>query len=312
MPESRSNPKLVALFLDHLAIEKGLSRLTIESYRTDLEQLSEYLEKGGSLLLAMEHENVAGFVRELSANGVKSRSIARKLSCFRTFYKFLLSEGLRKSDPMLNIESPRQWRILPKALPPAQVARMLDTGAVRGRGRLAEAISLRDRAMLEVLYAGGMRVSELTNLTPLDLKLDSAFLMVRGKGDKERLVPLGASAVRALEEYLASARSRLARGRPVRQLFVAAGGHGLTRQWIWRVVRAAGPSGQDASPHKLRHSCATHMVENGADLRTVQTILGHADISTTQVYTHVAIEHLKKVHRDFHPRAKLRGSRAAE
>ncbi len=310
MTESLSNPRLVSRFLDYLTVERGLAKLTGEAYRGDLEQFSEFLEKSGTSLLKAEREDVAAFTEDLRRNQVTFRSIARKISCLRGFYKFCLTDNLRQSDPMLNFESPRQWKILPKALSRTHVEDMLrsttDQAYSHADQKLAQAIALRDRAMLEVLYAGGLRVSELTGMTPLDLKLDSGYVMVRGKGDKERLVPLGIAAIQALEEYMRSARGALARGKAARHLFLSANGKGLTRQWVWRVVRASGGAEQHASPHKLRHSCATHMVENGADLRTVQTILGHSDISTTQVYTHVAVEHLKQVHRSFHPRAKTR------
>jgi integrase/recombinase XerD len=216
-------------------------------------------------------------------------------------------------DPTLNIPLPKQWKILPKSLGQDEVEQMLSPGVVSISARAesarkyAEAIEARNRAMLEVFYAGALRVSEIASLNLEDVKLEMGYVLVRGKGDKERIVPLGRSAQDALSEYLRTARPVLAAGENSRLLFIARGARKLTRQRIWQFVRAASSStGRHASPHMLRHSCATHMVENGADLRTVQTILGHADISTTQVYTHVALDRLKSVYLKHHPRAKAR------
>jgi integrase/recombinase XerD len=244
----------------------------------------------------------------------------------------LLLDKRIEGDPTLNIESPRQWKVLPKSLARDEVEATLaaptnSSAASHKNPKEAEALAARDRAMLELLYAGALRVSELVTATLEDLKLEAGYMLVRGKGDKERIVPLGKPAQDALTEYLKSARPVLAAMRavkpaknaaPVTQtrnsqtrnsplLFVARGGKKLTRQRIWQMVGAASAaSGRHASPHMLRHSCATHMVENGADLRTVQTILGHADISTTQVYTHLALDRLRTVYQKHHPRAKAR------
>jgi integrase/recombinase XerD len=194
--------------------------------------------------------------------------------------------------------------VLPKALAESETAEMLDTATVAATGAAGDAVALRDRAILELLYAGGVRVSELTGLRTEDLQLDAGRVMVRGKGDKERVVPLGRAAVEALTEYLARGRPMLQKSNRRGGLFLSQQGRTLTRGWIWELVKRS--SGGRASPHMLRHSCATHMVGNGADLRTVQTLLGHADIATTQVYTHLAIDRLKAVHRAHHPRAKGR------
>ncbi|MGB7865116.1 MAG: tyrosine-type recombinase/integrase, partial [Candidatus Sulfotelmatobacter sp.] len=222
--------------------------------------------------------------------------------------------------PTLNIESPRQWKVLPKALARDEMEATLAAplsrpGNSAGNTKLAQALAHRDCAMLEVFYAGALRVTEIVNAKLEDLKLEAGYMLVRGKGDKERVVPLGRSAQEALSEYLKLGRPDLTAGKrsgavsisnsPL--LFIARGGRKLTRQRIWQMVRAASAgSGRAASPHMLRHSCATHMVENGADLRTVQTILGHADISTTQVYTHLALDRLRTVYQKHHPRAKAR------
>ena len=263
--------------------------------------------------------------------------MGRKLSALRHLYRYLLLDKKIEHDPTLNIESPRQWKVLPKALARDEMETTLAAPlAARSAGRAqtkeSVALGIRDRAMLEVFYAGALRVSEMINAKIEDLKLEAGYMLVRGKGDKERVVPLGRSAQEALREYLAQARPVLASGRgsqnphPVPPkgggtrmghpgmnrpgsspfLFLARGAHKLTRQRVWQMVGEASASGRHASPHMLRHSCATHMVENGADLRTVQTILGHSDISTTQVYTHLALDRLRTVYQKCHPRAKAR------
>ena len=231
-----------------------------------------------------------------------TRSVARKLSCLRGFYKWLLLDKRIRHDPTVNIESPKAWKVLPKALAESETAEMLDAATVVATGAAGDAVALRDRAILELLYAGGMRVSELTGLRVQDVELDFGQVRMRGKGDKERVLPLGRAAVEALTEYLERGRPMLAKGHRRGGLFLSQQGRTLTRGWIWGLVKRS--SGGRASPHMLRHSCATHMVGHGADLRTVQTLLGHADIGTTQVYTHLAIDRLKAVHRAHHPRAK--------
>jgi integrase/recombinase XerD len=210
-------------------------------------------------------------------------------------------------DPTLNIDSPKQWKVLPKSLARAEMEIILHGPQQTSNRKEAVAISLRDRAMLEMFYAGALRVSEIVGVKLEDLKLEMGYVLVRGKGDKERIVPLGRSAQNALTVYIKDARPQLAGGKSSPFLFLGRGARKLTRQRIWQMVQAASATtGRKASPHMLRHSCATHMVENGADLRTVQTILGHADISTTQIYTHVALDRLKNVYLNHHPRAKLK------
>jgi integrase/recombinase XerD len=296
------NSELIREYLTYLRVEKGLRPLTCEAYERDLLQFTEFLERGNALLMTARQQEIAGFLEHLRTHAVESRTMARKLSCLRGFYKWLLLDKRIHHDPTMNLESPDTWKVLPKSLAPAEVNSMLERAAVAADHPEADAMALRDRAILELLYAGGLRVSELTGLCVADLSLDAGRVLVRGKGDKERIVPLGALCIRALEAYLERGRPTLARkARGVNQLFLSARGKQLSREWIWRLVKT---SDSHASPHKLRHSCATHMVEHGADLRTVQTFLGHADIATTQVYTHLALGRLKAVHRLHHPRAK--------
>jgi integrase/recombinase XerD len=292
-------------YVNYLRIEKGLRPLTCEAYLRDLLLFAEYLESWHQVPVSATQAQVAGFLAHLQQHGVQSRSIARKLSCLRGFYKWLLLDKRIAHDPTVNLESPSSWRILPKALAQSEVEGMMDQSALAANHPEADAISLRDRAIIELLYAGGIRVSELTGLRVQDLSLGDGRMIVRGKGDKERIVPLGRNAVEALETYLARGRQGLASRSGEGHLFLSARGAALSRQWVWRLVKQLNTH---ASPHVMRHSCATHMVENGADLRTVQTLLGHADITTTQVYTHLALGRLQAVHRAHHPRATRRAA----
>jgi integrase/recombinase XerD len=319
---AETNSRVLSSFLDYLRIEKGLAPLSIGAYTTDVGQFAGFLEKRKRTLLTARRNEVREFLQQLFANQVEGRSVGRKLSALRHLYRYLLLDKKIEHDPTLNIESPRQWKVLPKSLARDEMESTLAAPRLRHNATQTQqttesaALAIRDQAMLEVLYAGALRVSEIVDAKLEDLKLEAGYMLVRGKGDKERVVPLGKSAQDALTEYLAEARpvlatakrnstvSTLRKSSPL--LFLARGAHKLTRQRVWQMVRAASASGRKASPHMLRHSCATHMVENGADLRTVQTILGHADISTTQVYTHVALDRLRTVYQKHHPRAKAR------
>lgn len=311
--DTARNLTLLKDYQTYLRVERGLRPLTCEAYLGDLGTFAEFIEQRHGVLLTAMQQDVAAFLEHLRCHGIDSRSAARKLSCLRGFYKWLLLDRRIHHDPTVNIDSPRTWKTLPKSLAEPEVAEMLERAGMAASHPQARATAMRDHAILELLYAGGLRVSEVTALSTSDLGLDAGRVLVRGKGDKERIVPLGRSAIQALEEYLREGRPHLARigsGRrsgPSRQestrLFLSLRGMPLTRQWIWRLVKMANAG---ASPHSLRHSCATHMVEHGADLRSVQTLLGHADISTTQVYTHLALGRLKTVHREHHPRATRR------
>ena len=304
--QASGNVRVVREFVAYLRVEKGLRPASCEAYQRDLEQFAEHVEGRNGLLVGAAQGDVSGFMEGLRGHGVESRSIARKLSCLRGFYRWLLMDKRIRHDPTVNIETPASWKILPKSLAEGEVGEVLEKTGVAARAADADGLALRDHAILELLYAGGLRVGEICALRVEDLHLDVARAQVRGKGDKERIVPLGRSAVEALERYLAMGRAGLVKAGVQRALFLSVRGNPLTRQWVWEMVRAASPSGNKVSPHKLRHSCATHMVEHGADLRSVQTLLGHADIATTQVYTHVALGRLKQVHRMHHPRGKRR------
>jgi integrase/recombinase XerD len=300
------NLGLLQEYLNYLRVEKGLRPLTCEAYAGDLKTFAEFLEGRHGVFVTATQQDVAAFLENLRAHGIDSRSAARKLSCIRGFYKWLLLDRRIHHDPTVNIESPKAWKVLPKSLAEAEVNNMLQVAQQSANHPQARAGALRDRAILELLYAGGLRVSEVTGLSTSDVMLDSGRVLVRGKGDKERIVPLGVKALEALAVYLREGRPHLARLRAKAhsadgaKLFLSLRGMPLTRQSVWMMVKAHDSS---ASPHMLRHSCATHMVEHGADLRSVQILLGHADISTTQVYTHLALGRLKAVHRKHHPRS---------
>ena len=315
--DSARNLGLIEDYQVYMRVEKGLRPLTCEAYLSDLRTFAEFIEQRNGVLLTAAQQDVSAFLEHLRCHGIDSRSSARKLSCLRGFYKWLLLDRRIHHDPTVNIESPQAWKVLPKSLAEPEVVEMLERAALAASHPQAQAVALRDRAILELLYAGGLRVSEVTALSTGDLAMDAGRVHVRGKGDKERIVPLGRSALEALETYLRQGRPHLARIRKARKarpdavreagtrLFLSLRGMPLTSQWVWHLVKVADGA---ASPHRLRHSCATHMVEHGADLRSVQLLLGHADISTTQVYTHLALGSLKDVYRRYHPRATLRPS----
>jgi len=292
-----------------LAIERGLAANSRAAYRRDLRRYAMYLRgRGLDDPTAIGEETVQDYVRHLGSltddDGQRllaPSSIARALVAVRSFHGFCAAEGLLPTDPSEEVDAPRVPQGIPKALDEAQVEALL--GAVTGNGALAQ----RDRALLEMLYATGIRISEAVGLELGDLDLEDGVVRVLGKGDKERIVPLGAAAQEIVQVYQRDARPVLGAGKSSPHLFIARGAKPITRQRVWQLVNAASVNaGRHVSPHMLRHSCATHMVENGADLRTVQTILGHADISTTQVYTHLALDRLSRVHRQHHPRAKSR------
>ncbi len=317
-----STLELLASYLAYLRVEKGLRPLSCEAYQRDLLQFAEYLESLHQTLTDARQESVSGFLRHLGEHGVSARSAARKLSCLRGFYRWLLLDKRVTHDPTLHLDSPATWTVLPKSLAESEITTMLDRAAAPATRpaktpaarALSAAAQLRDKALLELLYGSGLRASEASDLNVADLDLDAGRLRVRGKGDKERLLPLGVQTIAALGAYLSDGRPLLlaaARKRTKKpethRLFLSTRGGPLLRLAIGNIVKAANPK---ASPHMLRHSFATHMVEHGADLRTVQTLLGHVDITTTQVYTHVALGRLKTVHRLHHPREQRRGSDA--
>ena len=285
-------------WLDHLAAERGLARNSVVAYRRDLEALSFQLK--GRALVSAGQDDLLLALRRMRTAGRSPRSVARWLVAVRGFFGWLAREGTIDENPAARLEPPKVWKALPKVLDGSDVERLLEApDRVDPRGA-------RDAAMLEVLYATGLRASELVGLRLRDLRLDAGYLSCVGKGSKERVVPLGAEANAALSAYLASGREALLAGKRSESVFVGRAGSPLTRQGFWKLIKAHGRRAgirASLSPHVVRHSFATHLLENGADLRVVQMLLGHADISTTQIYTHVNRERLKRLYRDFHPRA---------
>lgn len=287
-------------FLNLLLVEKGLSAHTIDAYGRDLARYLEFLAEAGIRdPEAVTPTAILGYLGHLRETGLAPRSRARKLTALRMFHRFLFAEGMTASNPAALIESPKAPRLLPHALSPTEVERLLAAPVgIEPRDR-------RDRAMLEVLYATGLRVSELVGLCLSDLQLDVGYVRVFGKGSKQRIVPLGEPASDELRLYLADVRPLLAGKGSDPRIFLNRAGKGLTRQGFWKIIkRRAAEAGiiKEVSPHTLRHSFATHLLENGADLRSVQTLLGHVDISTTQIYTQVTRERLRRIHERHHPR----------
>ena len=286
-------------YLAALATELGLSRNTLVAYRRDLRQYMAFLPEG-VLLSRIERANVSAFVRHLHDRGLAPSTIARRIAAVRGLHRFLITEGMASENPTTLVASPRRGDVLPKALTVEEVFRLLDAPDT------TTALGMRDKALLEFLYASGARVTEVVQLELLDVDLRDRTARVTGKGNKQRIVPLGSHALRAIEEFLPQ-RMALRQGRrDSGTVFVNARGGKLSRQGVWGIVRkhaiAAGIAVETVSPHVLRHSAATHMVEGGADLRVVQEMLGHASIGTTQVYTRVSPQHLHEVYVSSHPR----------
>jgi len=299
MPGVAPLSRLVRLFLDFCRIEKGLAPNTLAAYGLDLARFSTFAQgQGGDRL--PDTEGVRRYVDTLYAAGLQGRSVARHLVTLRNLYGFLLREGLIGTDPTAVLVLPRQWKNLPKYLNLEEINRLTETPDT------ARATGLRNRAMLELLYAAGLRVSELCQIGISDLNGDLGVVRVMGKGGKQRLVPFGETALEAVNAWLANGRLSLLRGRASPYLFVTARGTRLTRQGFWKALAQCGKKAgifRQLSPHVLRHSFATHLLEGGADLRAVQIMLGHADISTTEIYTHVARSRLRKTVEEHHPRA---------
>ncbi len=287
-------------FLHHQSVEKGVSRNTLEAYARDLQGYVHFLrERGIQTPQGSSAEEALGFFRHLRSRGLSARSQARVLSTMKGFHKFLMEEGGAGENPLRRLRTPKVTPKLPTVLSPGEVENLLRQPDPH------TPLGIRDRAMMELLYATGLRVSELIHLSLNDVNLGVGYVRTIGKGAKERMVPLGGAARRALQDYLHGPRSMMARTSTQAFLFLGRGGRGITRQGFWKILRKhARDAGinKRITPHMLRHSFATHLLERGADLRSVQSMLGHVDIATTQVYTHVSREHLKQLHKQYHPR----------
>jgi integrase/recombinase XerD len=288
------------LYLDHLRVERGLAPNSLLAYGLDLRRLRAYAQERRRDVLGLLQRDLADFIGSLRASGLAARSVARAVHAVRGLYRFAVREGRLENDPMENLKAPRAFKALPRYLSGAQVEALL------GAPDTATPLGIRDRAILEVFYATGLRVSELIGLRASDVDMEVGLLTCFGKGRKERLVPVGQVARRWVKRYLGEVRPRLAQGRSTSVLFLNQRGGHLSRMGLWGIVRRhAVVAGVERvlTPHVLRHSFATHLLERGADLRSLQAMLGHADISTTQIYTHVTRERLRKVYDQFHPRA---------
>jgi integrase/recombinase XerD len=295
-------------FLDYLAVEKGFSENTVAAYRNDLHQLASFIEaeaaKRGTIppWAAFDRQAMLSYLLELKGRGYAATTVARKVAAVKSFFGFMVAEGVIKNNPTQGVASTKVGKSLPKPISIAQVHRLLEQPTKQSAPE-----ARRDRAMLELLYATGMRVSELVSLNLADLDTEGGFVRCFGKGHKERLIPIYERAVQAVKEYLTEARPHLAHDSEEKALFLNRRGERLTRQGLWQILKGYAKSaelGTEITPHTLRHSFATHMLSGGADLRSVQELLGHANISTTQVYTHLTTEHVRRAYEKSHPRAK--------
>lgn len=301
MREALGSEAALDRFLEHLLVEKGQSGNTVDAYGRDVAAFLGFLRRAGvSSPAQVTGRDVLGFLKSERDRGVSARTTARRLSALRSFYRFLLREGLAPANPLVRLDSPKLWKTLPKVLSQEEARTLVESPSEEGpQGQ-------RDRAILELLYATGLRVSEVSNLTVEQVDLTVGYVRTVGKGSKERVVPLGSSAQEVLRGYLESGRPLLLKGRRNQHVFLNRFGRKLSRQSIWKLIKAscrrAGLRG-DTSPHTLRHSFATHLLEGGSDLRSLQMMLGHADLATTQIYTHVTRKRLHELVRKHHPRA---------
>jgi len=286
-------------FLEYISVEKGLSKSTIDSYRRDLRRYLSFLNRQRLDLLRVSRKEITAFLGELRYKGLSPASVARGLSAIRCLYRFLISEGNAEIDPTENLERPKGFIRLPKTLSVEEVDNLLK------RPDPKERLGLRDKAMLELLYATGMRASELVSIKVQNINLEVGYIVTLGKGSKERVIPIHEKAVALIKDYLRDARQKLLKDRDSPYLFLGQGGRPLTRERFWQIIKGyalkAGIK-KRVFPHLLRHSFASHLLEHGADLRSVQLMLGHSDISTTKIYTNVTSERLKRIHQELHPR----------
>jgi integrase/recombinase XerD len=291
---------LLDQFLHYILVEKGLSKNTIDAYSHGLNRFLDYLRrKGIQEIPGISKLDVRAFLIGLKRQGLSTKSVVRNLVAIRSFFRFLIQEGILDANPIEELESPKIEKKLPEILNLKEVEQLLE------QPNAQTPIGIRDRTMLEVLYATGMRVSELTQLPIHQVNLEGGYVLVFGKGSKERIIPIGIEAMKWIALYLNTAREKLAKGKESPSLFINRSGRGMSRQQFWKSIKAYGRRAgilKRITPHLLRHSFASHLLERGADLRSVQIMLGHADISTTQIYTHVTGERLKKIHRRYHPR----------
>ena len=297
---SDSDRKILDAFIDNIWIEKGLSQNTLDSYRSDLEQFSSWLEKNNLTYIKASKRDILSYLAFLFQKGLGSKTVARKLSSLKSFFRYLVFKSIISNDPSSEVETPKLLKPIPKSISEKEVEALLAAPDEKTD------IGLRDKTMIETLYSCGLRISELTNLELLNLNLRQGVIRVIGKGQKERLVPMGDQLMGLLELYTSSSRKNLLNKRHSDFLFLSTRGQRMTRQSFWHRIKhyclASGFEPDKISPHVLRHAFATHLLNNGADLRVVQLLLGHSDLNTTQIYTEVARQRLKRLHTEHHPR----------
>ena len=297
---SDSDRQILDAFIDNIWIEKGLSQNTLDSYRSDLEQFSKWLEKNNLSYIKTSKKEILSYLSFLFQKGLGSKTVARKLSSLKSFFRYLVFKSIIPNDPSSEVETPKLLKSIPKSISEKEVEALLAAPDEKTD------IGLRDKTMIETLYSCGLRISELTNLELLNLNLRQGVIRVIGKGQKERLVPMGDQLIGLLELYISSSRKNLLNKRHSDFLFLSARGQRMTRQSFWHRIKhyclASGFEPDKISPHVLRHAFATHLLNNGADLRVVQLLLGHSDLNTTQIYTEVARQRLKRLHTEHHPR----------
>lgn len=291
---------LLEEYIDYLVVEKGLAKNSIEAYRRDLTKFETFLNENQANFAGANRSDILSYLVSIRKSGISSRSSARNIVAIRMFYRFLVQEDYIKKVPTENLELPRSISRLPETLSLHEVEKLLESPDIN------KPTGVRNRAMFELLYATGLRVSELVSITVISLNLEAGFVIVMGKGSKERIVPMGEVAMDRIKTYLESSRVKILKGRDSKYLFITSRGGMMTRQAFWKIIKKSAMIAgiyKNIKPHTLRHSFATHLLEGGADLRSVQTMLGHADISTTQIYTHVNSARLKKIYQQYHPRA---------
>ena len=297
---SDSDRQILDAFIDNIWIEKGLSQNTLDSYRSDLEQFSSWLEKNNLNYIKTSKKEILSYLSFLFQKGLGSKTVARKLSSLKSFFRYLVFKSIISNDPSSEVETPKLLKSIPKSISEKEVEALLAAPDEKTD------IGLRDKTMIETLYSCGLRISELTNLELLNLNLRQGVIRVIGKGQKERLVPMGDQLIGLLELYISSSRKNLLNKRHSDFLFLSTRGQRMTRQSFWHRIKhyclASGFEPDKISPHVLRHAFATHLLNNGADLRVVQLLLGHSDLNTTQIYTEVARQRLKRLHTEHHPR----------
>ncbi len=297
---SDSDRQILDAFIDNIWIEKGLSQNTLDSYRSDLEQFSSWLEKNNLSYIKTSKKEILSYLSFLFQKGLGSKTVARKLSSLKSFFRYLVFKSIIPNDPSSEVETPKLLKSIPKSISEKEVEALLAAPDEKTD------IGLRDKTMIETLYSCGLRISELTNLELLNINLRQGVIRVIGKGQKERLVPMGDQLIGLLEVYISSSRKNLLNKRHSDFLFLSTRGQRMTRQSFWHRIKhyclASGFEPDKISPHVLRHAFATHLLNNGADLRVVQLLLGHSDLNTTQIYTEVARQRLKRLHTEHHPR----------